>query len=61
MWIARDKTGSLNLYSSRPIKRERCFVKASSEDYVANIWSGLLSEVTFDNSPVEVEIKIKTK
>ena len=59
MWIARDKNDSLNLYSSEPIKHIRCFVKASSEDYVANIWSGLFPEVTFENSPQEVELKLK--
>ena len=59
MWIARDKSNSLNLYSSKPIKNKRCFVKASSEDYVANIWSDLLPEITFENSPQEIELKLK--
>ena len=56
MWIARDKSGSLSLYEREP------------QLVVEQIWTGGSSiwmmpsefpEVTFENSPMEVELVIK--
>ena len=56
LWIARDKDGSLALYEKEP------------ELVVGQIWTGGCSiwisskeypEVTFENSPMEVELIIK--
>ena len=65
MWIARDEDGSLNLFDVKP-QKEACF---QGEDY---IWivprrymnqimlnEKLYPEVTFENSPQEVELIIK--
>lgn len=60
MWIARDKDGTLTLHMAKP--------KWCNEDGI-EYWSGscyLLSlnqfpEVTFENSPMEVELKLIEK
>lgn len=58
MWAARDKKGFIGLFANKPQYWE-------TED----MWLGdgqgytkdTLSELTFDNSPQEVELKIKEK
>ena len=61
MWIARDKDGGLYLYSNTPrINHYRDTFKAQYGSFFS-IDSHLLPEVTFENSPQEVEIKLKTK
>lgn len=67
LWIARDKDGSLYLYNYEPRKnkiseRFTCIIKPNgkwSEEYKLN--SYLFPEVTFENSPQEVELVIKKK
>ena len=67
LWVARDKDGGLYLYNYEPHKnkisgRFTCSIKPDgewSEEYELN--SHLLSEVTFENSPMEVEIKLIEK
>ena len=64
LWIARDKDGGLYLYNYEPCKnkisgRFTCCIKPKgewSEEYELN--SHLLPEVTFENSPQEVELKL---
>ena len=64
LWIARDKDGGLFLYNYEPCKnkisgRFTCCIKpngAWSEEYELN--RHLLPEVTFENSPQQVEIKL---
>lgn len=60
LWIARDKDGTLVLYENRPVKYDESFVDENTKQ-------GMLSElpryyypqVTFENSPMEVELKLK--
>ena len=64
LWVARDKDGGLFLYNYEPSKNEilgrfTCSTKPNgewSEEYELN--SNLLPEVTFENSPQEVELKL---
>ena len=63
MYLARDREGFLALYVSEPAKDEDVFFP----DVYDNEWKEqyivldkeLFPEVTFENSPVKVEIKIK--
>ena len=65
LWIARDKDGGLYLYNYEPYKnkvsgRFTCSIKPNSkwsEEYELN--SHLFPELTFENSPQEVELVIK--
>jgi hypothetical protein len=54
MWLARDYNESLYLYEYEPDLEDVTFVGTSIE-----IDSNLFPKVTFDNSPIEVELKIK--
>ena len=57
MWVARDKDGELYLYSLRPIKGDKHFVCNTFNSECMQLDSDILSEVTWENSPVEIEIK----
>ena len=57
MWIARDEDRELFLYSKKPIKFDRCFAPKNGRG-ILMIDEQLFPEVTFENSPVEVELKI---
>lgn len=66
MYIARRKVKSLYLFiNNKPElvdKRWGVWVKKDGFDYLdygIRVDSGLFPEVTFDNSPVEVELVIK--
>ena len=67
LWIARDEDGSLYLYNYEPCKnkisgRFTCGIKSNgvwSAEYELN--SHLLPEITFENSPQEVELKLKNE
>lgn len=48
LWIARDYTGSLNLYAGKPIKGTVCYYNV--DDAMA-LNEDMLPEVTFENSP----------
>lgn len=69
-WIARDKNGSLSLYACKPIKigvkfyvydgycrlnYDTNYVKGW---YIDGINQKLFPEITFENSPQQVEIKL---
>lgn len=57
MWIARDKDGSLFLYEIKPKKYEEYF--DSIRGYKAiQLNDELFPEITFENSPREVKLKI---
>lgn len=59
LWIARDKDGELYLYPSKPRKRDYRFTCGYVyEDYI-NLDGDEFPEVTFENSPQEVELVIK--
>ena len=63
MYLARDMEGFLALYVSEPVKDEDVFFPEVDDDewkeqYIV-LDKELFPEVTFENSPVKVEIKIK--
>ena len=58
MWIARDKDGSLALFRYKPFKmRYDTFDKFCGD--IIELDKNLYPEVTFENSPQEVELKLK--
>lgn len=67
MWIARDEDGMLYLYNSKPIKREDTNWwdledgDGDGDNYVSELDPRLFSEVTYENSPQEVNISIINK
>ena len=59
-WIARNETGELVLFEKKPkyfagIKSWGC----NFGEAYADMWDGWFPEITFENSPQEVEIKLK--
>ena len=64
LWVARDKDGDLYLYNYKPDKNElaerfTCCIKPDgewSEEYELN--NKLLPDLTYENSPQEVELKL---
>lgn len=63
-WIARDKDGELCLYKTKPWKRENTDYhndEFDCDDYFMDIDKDLFPEVTFENSPQEVELKLIEK
>lgn len=61
-WIARDEDGDLFLYNEKPsilktgIDVWDCF-QAPNKDFLV-IFNDLFPEVTFENSPKQVELKL---
>lgn len=55
LWIARDKNGTLVLHESKPYCPFGNWHNSNQEFYLD---SGLFPEVTFENSPQEVELKL---
>ena len=70
LWIARDKSGSLNLYARKPIEIGGYFyihdgytkidygTRLSAGWYINGINRNLFQSVTFENSPQQVELKL---
>ena len=70
LWIAREKNGSLRLYARKPIKIGGYFyihdgytridngTRLSAGWYIDGINRNLFPEVTFENSPQQVELKL---
>lgn len=60
LWIARDKNGELWVYDHKPIKKDEIFQSDFELDKCVvselPVWG--LPEVTFENSPQEIEIKL---
>lgn len=55
LWIARDKDRGLRLWFDRPTKgRDGNFSGA----LVGSLWESLFPEVTWGNSPLQVELKL---
>ena len=57
IWIARDRCGILRIYDNKPKVDKRKQEIISIGGYY-DINNNLFPEVTFDNSPQEVEIKL---
>lgn len=70
LYAARDKNGSLSLYACKPIKIGAHFYVHDGHQridydtsyvkgwYIDGIDRNLFPEVTFENSPQEVEVKL---
>ena len=58
LWIARDKDGELYLYPNKPIKGDYRFTCGYVYDDYITLNSDDFPEVTFENSPQEVEFKL---
>lgn len=59
LWIARDKCGGLYLYNDEPIKNNNFGVFQADNNYdEIEINPELHSEVTWENSPQQVELKL---
>ena len=58
LWIARDRDGSLYLWDEQPY---RYADNESWEPFVGKLWLNDedFPEVTWENSPMEVELKLK--
>lgn len=60
MWIARDKNEDLWLYENKPYTFcMDIFLMQTDDELCDKLNKDLFPEVTFENSPVEVELKIK--
>lgn len=57
LWIARDDDGYSQLYVEKPIKMDGYFKHIPNTKWYA-ISYDLFPEVTFENSPQEVELKL---
>ena len=61
LWIARDFDGILNLYVNKPSldsNDNMYYTDSDMEDDYLNIDKDLFPEVTFENSPQQVELKL---
>jgi len=60
MWIARDKNQRLYIYKNKPERGRESFEEDDCYRLTCfEISQTLFPEVTWENSPVEVELKIK--
>ena len=58
MWIARDAIGTLWLYEKKPQKLQTIFL-GGAQNKSMQLFDDTFPEVTFENSPKEVELVIK--
>lgn len=62
MWIARDKNNKLYLYRDKPFKNDTIFSCQCNNirhwDEYFELDESLFTEITFENSPKEVELKL---
>lgn len=58
MWIARDKSGEVYLYEAKPIKGTVCFCPSPGHHSMMYIGEEIYPELTYENSPKQVELKI---
>lgn len=57
LWIARDKSQELCLYTEEPVRYKGTFIPKENEDCIL-LFSDEFPEVTWENSPKKVELKI---
>lgn len=61
LWIARNKDNNLIVFQSKPIlNNKQEWDEILNEDFML-IPEYLFSEVTFENSPMQVELKLKNE
>ena len=65
LWIARDLDGTLWFFEEYPIKKEMLFYPTTDTTgkftYYRSMPTDLFPEVTFENSPQEVELKLTSE
>lgn len=63
LWIARDSNGELWAYDHKPIKKDGIFQSDFELDecIASELPEWWLNEVTFENSPQQVELKLINK
>ena len=62
MWIAREKCGALFLYNTKPhLDKEDNVFKVEDGIFMGVLYRESFDEVTFENSPMEVELKLIEK
>ena len=59
MWIAREKDGTLTLHNKKPIRYNEDGIEYWCGGYCYYLRQDDYPEVTFENSPQEVELVIK--
>ncbi len=57
LWIARDMDGLLYLYDNIPDKRSKFFLSYLGYNEI-RLDDRMFPEVTFENSPQEIELKL---
>ena len=57
MWIARDKSGHLQMFNRKPHKDEGAFWVGGASNALL-LPKYLFPEITFENSPKQVELKL---
>ena len=63
LWLARDRSGALFVYSELPVRKENLFLLESRSDdpYAPRLMvldENSYPEVTWENSPIEVKLSI---
>ena len=54
LWIARDKSDGLRLFKDKPVYNGFCW----RGECIGDLDYRIFSEVTFENSPMEIELNI---
>ena len=62
LWVARDKNGELSLVNEKPVLSvsKKCWLTSGEADCIF-LDDKMFPEVTFENSPQEVELKLIEK
>lgn len=58
LWIARDKNGALALYTEEPILYYGVQYEGTYKSQMIDLNENLYPEVTYENSPQMVELKL---
>ena len=62
MWVARNRSGDLQLFEFRPYEYNGMWFEGNDEELEGLfLWPTRFPEVTFENSPMEVELKLIEK
>lgn len=67
LWVARDDKGYIGLYKQRPVWREIAWCTDPvyfdwvNANFLGYLEKGSFPEVTFENSPQEVELTLLNK
>lgn len=61
MWIARDKSGEVYLYEAKPIRGAVYFCPSPEHHNMMYIDEEVYPELTWENSPKQVELKLIDK